>query len=83
MKTGAQVVFIKNDIDRRWVNGTLGKVVETLPDKIRVELDNGDIHVIERERWSNIRYRFDEKDKKVIEEELGSFMQYPLNWLGH
>ena len=78
LKTGAQVVFIKNDIDRRWVNGTLGKVVETLPDKIRVELDNGDIHVIERERWSNIRYRFDEKDKKVIEEELGSFMQYPL-----
>ena len=78
LKTGAQVVFIKNDIDRRWVNGTLGKIVETQPDKIRVELDNGDIHVIERERWSNIRYRFDEKDKKVIEEELGSFMQYPL-----
>lgn len=78
LKTGAQVVFIKNDIDRRWVNGTLGSIVETQPDKIRVKLDNGDIHLIERERWSNIRYRFDEKDKKVVEEELGSFMQYPL-----
>ncbi|MDE6331285.1 MAG: AAA family ATPase, partial [Muribaculaceae bacterium] len=29
LKTGAQVVFIKNDAERRWVNGTLGKVVET------------------------------------------------------
>lgn len=78
LKTGAQVVFIKNDPERRWVNGTLAKIVETHRDKICVELDNGDKHVIERERWSNIRYRFDETHKKVEEDELGSFMQYPL-----
>lgn len=78
LKTGAQVIFIKNDADRRWVNGTLAKVVETGDDKIRVELDNGSIHLIERERWSNIHYYFDEKTKKVVEEELGSFMQFPV-----
>ncbi len=78
LKTGAQVVFIKNDMEHRWVNGSIGRVVETGPDKIRVETDKGETHLLERERWSNIRYRFDENDKKVVEEELGSFMQYPV-----
>lgn len=80
LKEGAQVVFVKNDAGpvRRWVNGTLGRVVEAFDDKISVELENGDIHVIDRERWSNIRYKWDKKSKRVIEEEIGSFTQYPL-----
>ncbi len=78
LKTGAQVVFIKNDPERRWVNGTLGKVYLADDGFIEVELENGDRHVVEPEVWSNISYQYDEKTHRVIEKELGSFTQYPL-----
>lgn len=78
LKEGAQVVFIKNDFDKRWVNGTIGKIIEIGDDKIVVELQNGDIHAVEREKWGNIRYEYDENKKTVKEIEIGSFIQFPL-----
>ena len=78
LKTGAQVVFIKNDPERRWVNGTLGKVYIATDDRVEVELENGNRHEVEPEVWSNIAYQYDEKTHRVIEKELGSFTQYPL-----
>lgn len=78
LKEGAQVVFIKNSPDRLWVNGTIGTVVTLTKDLIEVRLENGDIHAVEPEKWSNIRYIYDPKTKKIDEEELGSFTQYPI-----
>lgn len=78
LKEGAQVLFIKNDRERRWVNGTLGIVKKITSDKLEVELDDGTCHVVEQECWSNVKFEYDEKNKKVIEKELGSFTQYPL-----
>lgn len=78
LKEGAQVVFIKNDKDQRWVNGTLGKVHKTEEDYIEIELENGDIHLIEHEKWENVRYTFDEKEKTIKETVLGIFKQYPI-----
>ena len=28
LKEGAQVVFVKNDMEHRWVNGTIGRIDE-------------------------------------------------------
>lgn len=78
LKEGAQVVFIKNDRDKRWVNGTLGRVESIAADKIEVRLETGGIYIVERERWGNIRYEYNKKTRKVVEKELGSFTQYPL-----
>ncbi len=78
LKTGAQVVFIKNDTEKRWVNGTIGKVYIATDNRIEVELENGSRHEVEREIWSNIEYQYDEKTQRVIEKEIGSFTQYPL-----
>jgi tetratricopeptide (TPR) repeat protein len=78
LKVGAQVVFIKNDMQHRWVNGSLGRVVELSEDAITVELENKSKHTVERERWSNVKYIYDEERKSVIEEEIGSFTQFPL-----
>ena len=78
LKEGAQVIFIKNDKDQRWVNGTLGKVYKTYDDYIEIELENGDIHIVEHEKWENVRYTFDEKEKTIKETVLGIFMQYPI-----
>lgn len=78
LKTGAQVVFIKNDTEKRWVNGTIGKVYVATDNRIEIELENGSRHEVEPEIWSNIVYQYDEKTQRVIEKEIGSFTQYPL-----
>ena len=80
VKEGAQVVFVKNDVGpvRRWVNGTLGRVVEATDDEIRVQLENGSEYTVERECWDNILYKWEESTHRVIEEVIGSFRQYPL-----
>ena len=81
LKTGAQVMFIKNEYDKRWVNGTLGPIIGFGDDEdgvIYVRTEN-DIDVdVEREVWSNIRYRFNEKEQKIEEEEIGTYEQFPL-----
>ncbi len=78
LKVGAQVVFIKNDVERRWVNGTLGRVYMASDDVLMVETENGEKHAVAPTIWENIRYTYDEKSKKVVEEVLGTFTQYPL-----
>ncbi len=78
LKEGAQIVFIKNSPDRLWVNGTIGTVTALTKDLLEIQLENGDIHEVEPEKWSNIKYSFDAKTNKITEEELGSFTQYPV-----
>lgn len=81
LKVGAQVLFVKNDMDRRWVNGTLGTVVgfdEEDHDRIYVVTEDGTELDVEREKWSNVRYTFNEQEKKIEEQELGTYTQFPI-----
>lgn len=81
LKTGAQVIFIKNDIDHQWVNGTLGTVIGFDDDensRIYVRTENGEDVMVEPAAWSNMRYHFNEIEKKIEEEEIGRYTQYPL-----
>lgn len=81
LKTGAQVIFIKNDIDHQWVNGTLGTVIGFDDDensRIYVRTENGEDVMVESAAWSNMRYHFNETEKKIEEEEIGRYTQYPL-----
>lgn len=81
LKTGAQVIFIKNDIDHQWVNGTLGTVIGFDDDensRIYVRTENGEEVMVEPAAWSNMRYHFNETEKKIEEEEIGRYTQYPL-----
>lgn len=78
LKQGAQAIFIRNDKENRWVNGTLAKVCEVSDDILKVELENGSIHQLEKETWENIQYSYDEKEKKIIEQVLGTFSQFPI-----
>lgn len=77
-KEDAQVMFVKNDMERRWYNGSLGRIHSMSDEGIWVMLENGEIHLVVKEVWRNIRYTYDEVKKCVTEEELGSFTQYPL-----
>jgi tetratricopeptide (TPR) repeat protein len=78
LKENAQVMFVKNDPQRRWYNGTLGLVDEITDEGIYVRTEDDQIHLITREKWLNLRYRYDEENNRIIEEEIGSFTQYPL-----
>ena len=80
IKPGAQVIFIKNDKERRWVNGTLGVVIYIDEDEgvITVVDEDGHEYDVEREVWENMRYTFNEKEQKIEEELLGTFVQFPL-----
>jgi tetratricopeptide (TPR) repeat protein len=80
IKPGAQVIFIKNDKDKRWVNGTLG-VVSGIDDNegvISIIVEDGHEYDVEREVWENIRYKFNEKEQKIEEELLGVYKQFPI-----
>lgn len=78
LKENAQVMFVKNDMEKRWYNGSIGRVEEISEEGIFVRLQNEEIHLVEKDVWRNIRYKYDEKNNRIIEEELGSFTQYPL-----
>ncbi len=78
VKVDAQVIFIKNDRNCRWINGTLGRIVKLEDDNICVELEDGSQHVIEPEIWENVQYSYDDKAKRVKENVIGSFKQYPI-----
>ena len=74
LKLGAQVMFIKNDVDpaRRYFNGKIGVVTELEADKIHVQC-KGDSEPIEvgKEKWENIRYTLDNTTRSVNEDVLG------------
>lgn len=80
MKPGAQIIFIKNDFDRRWVNGTIGVIsgFDPMEETIYIITDDGKEVDVKRESWRNIRYKYNEEKKQVEEEELGTFTQYPI-----
>ncbi len=79
LKPGAQVIFIKNDPDRCFVNGTIGIVVDfDASGVITVQTDDGRLCSVQRAVWRNIRYHYNEKEKRIEEEELGEFIQFPL-----
>ncbi len=85
LREGAQVMFVKNDPERRYVNGTLGKIVGLREDKITVAIqkDDGSEKVIEIEQaeWEILKYRMQtnaEGRDELNTEPVGSFKQYPI-----
>ena len=80
VKPGAQVIFTKNDKEKRWVNGTIGVVIGIDEEEgiIGVVDEDGHEYDVVREVWENMRYTFNEKEQKIEEELLGTFVQFPL-----
>lgn len=78
LKKNAQVIFIKNDIAGRWVNGTIAKIDFISADLIEVRLQNGTVHKLEKVVWENRRYKYSREEKKIVSEVIGTFTQYPI-----
>jgi ATP-dependent exoDNAse (exonuclease V) alpha subunit len=77
LKKGAQVMLIKNDPNKKWVNGTLAKVVALSDDSIVVDI-NGTICDVPVVKWNKIEYTYNEDEDKIEDEIVGSFAQYPI-----
>lgn len=81
LKEGAQIMFIRNDKgeERRYYNGKLGTIKSIKGDEITIMFpDNTTTLVLEKEEWKNIRYHYDKEQDQIVEEELGTFIQYPI-----
>lgn len=78
LKIGAQVMFIKNDTDKKYYNGKIGKVSKLEKDKIYVLLPEGNEIEVKKFTWGNVKFTWNDKDKKVEETIHGEFSQFPV-----
>ncbi len=81
LKTGAQVMFVKNDSswDRRYFNGKIGTVVKIEKNKLHIDCNDGQPPLeIGKETWKNLRYSFNGETQSVDQEEIGLFEQFPV-----
>lgn len=79
IKEQAQVIFIDNDYERRWVNGTIGMVSGIDENgNVYVLMESGVEHLVEPTSWRNYKYKYNEKEKRIEEEIVGTFEQLPI-----
>ncbi|MEL6944864.1 MAG: AAA family ATPase, partial [Bacteroidota bacterium] len=81
LKLNAQVMFVRNDPDRQFVNGTIGKIVKLEEENITVMVEERDGRrryiEVQQIEWEILRYNLGENDK-IESEVVGTFKQYPL-----
>ncbi len=77
LKHGAKVMLLRNDPDKRWVNGTVARVARLEDKRVWIEVD-GKVHEIEPVSWEARRYAYDQTAEKIVENVTGTFRQFPL-----
>ncbi len=81
LKTGAQVMFVRNDIspEKRFFNGKIGAITRISGKDIWIKCpeDNEEIKV-EPVTWENIEYNLNQETMEISENRIGAFVQYPL-----
>lgn len=81
LKIGAQIMFVRDDEEGRWVNGTLGKVLEVTQQYILVEIKeiNTKIqHKVARHTWYKTIYNWNIAAEAIEKEIIGTFTQFPI-----
>jgi ATP-dependent exoDNAse (exonuclease V) alpha subunit len=77
LKPGAKVMMLRNDSDKRWVNGTIARIARLTDKQVFVEV-NGREYEVEPVAWEHRRYAFDQSQEKIVETVAGTFKQFPL-----
>lgn len=78
LKSGAQVMLLNNDKERKWVNGDVVKVLEVNPASILVEFNDNTVQEVGVHTWETVRFVFDEEEQKIIPKKVGGFTQIPV-----
>jgi ATP-dependent DNA helicase PIF1 len=77
LKEGAQVMFVKNDPEKKWVNGTIGVVTKLDDENIEVKVGKKTL-TVDKASWEVHSYEYDEKQGELVQKVVGEFCQYPL-----
>ncbi len=77
LKVGAKVIMLRNDSDRRWVNGTIARISRLEEKRVFIEV-NGTEYEVEPASWENRRYAYDQAEQKIVETVAGTFTQFPV-----
>ncbi len=78
LKKEAQVMLLNNDPSGRWINGSIGTVIDLEDDSLEVKFSNGLVVKVTPVRWDVYRFYWDKKSQTVAADSLGSFKQYPV-----
>lgn len=83
VKIGAQVMMLNNDSAGRWVNGSIGKIIDIVMDEdfgeiLVVKLADGEVVDVMRHTWELFEFAYNAKEKQLESETVGTFTQYPL-----
>jgi len=78
LKEGAQVMMVKNDMQGRWVNGSIGVIDHLTPEEIHVRFADGNIHRVDPALWENKIYTWNRKEHTISFDVLGTYKQYPI-----
>lgn len=77
LKVGAKVMLLRNDTDRRWVNGSVARIARLAPKQVWIEIA-GKEYEIEPVSWEHRKYAYDQSAEKIVETIAGTFKQFPL-----
>lgn len=76
LREGARVILTKNDLDGRWVNGSMGTVVELGDQEVLVELDRpiqDRLVPVSRESWAAT-----DETRAGLKETVAELVQFPI-----
>lgn len=82
LKPEAQVMLLKNDPERHYANGTIGKVIDFRDEMLIISIEEGGQArqiKVGRASWEMLRYSMDANDpEKITAETIGVFEQFPV-----
>jgi ATP-dependent DNA helicase PIF1 len=82
LKIGAQIMFVKNDVQKQFVNGTIGRIVHIDSEGIMAEVlgeqENVKLIKVEMQTWENVKYKYNNNEESFQTETVGTFTQYPI-----
>lgn len=81
LKENARVMMVNNDAEKRWINGTMAKVLKVISpggDKaeIMVKLDNEEIHLVKPYTWEVSKFVLE--NNRIESATMGQFKQFPV-----
>lgn len=77
LKPGAKVMLLRNDPDKRWVNGSVARISRLAEKQVWIEI-KGREYEVEPVSWEHRRYAYDQSAEKIVETVAGTFKQFPL-----
>ena len=78
LKTGAKVMILVNDVNKKYVNGSIGIVTNLFDDKIEIQLQNNKVVYVEKAVWEKIGYKYNKEKRKLESVVIAQYQQFPL-----